>query len=62
MKDVTGGDMFLWLLPGILAAVWFFISFGFVILSIVNYFTFKPPDDWEQWKIKLQPFAVRCGG
>jgi predicted Zn finger-like uncharacterized protein len=50
VKDVTGGDMFLWLLPGILAAVWFFISFGFVILAIVNYFIFKPPADWEQWQ------------
>ncbi len=49
VKDVTGGDMFLWLLPGILAAVWFFISLACVIHVIVIYFIFVPPTDWEPW-------------
>ena len=35
VKDVTGGDIFMWLLPGILAAVGFFICLGFFIVEII---------------------------
>jgi predicted Zn finger-like uncharacterized protein len=35
VKDVTGGDIFIWLLPGILAAVGFFICLALFVLELV---------------------------
>lgn len=57
VKDVTGGGLFLWLLPGILAAVGFFLCLGFVVVVILTFFTYKPDPPLEQYQ---KNFACCC--
>jgi DNA-directed RNA polymerase subunit RPC12/RpoP len=50
VKDVTGGDMFVWLLPGILCAVGFFICLGFFVSMIflrIGWQWESQPDQWQ---------------
>lgn len=45
LEPVTGGDYFLWLLPGILCALFGLFFFGLVILGVV--FLIAPPEGYE---------------
>jgi hypothetical protein len=56
VKDVTGGDIFKHLLPGILAAVGFFLCLGSLIANIV---------EWILWDLtyngeKMERWQINC--
>jgi len=45
VKDVSGGALFMWLLPGILSALVFFTGLGLVILRVVTWLMWDPASD-----------------
>ncbi len=48
VRDVTGGDQFMWLLPGILCAVLAFFLLTWAVLNTVGYYQM----DWEEFREK----------
>lgn len=60
VRDVTGGQIFLWLLPGILSAIAFFICLGLLISMIVSWVMwFRDPETEKQDQIWKN--FVHCG-
>jgi DNA-directed RNA polymerase subunit RPC12/RpoP len=56
VRDVTGGKMFLWLLPGILSAIGFFVCVGLMVGMIINWiFWFRDPETAKQ-----EQYAINC--
>jgi hypothetical protein len=54
VKDVTAGNIFMWLLPGILAALTFFTGLGATIFMTVYWLLWDPmaaPEKPDRWQI-----------
>jgi hypothetical protein len=53
VKDLTAGDHFLWLLPGILSAVGFFGCVGAIIWAVTTFVNFKADANTDQIVINM---------
>jgi hypothetical protein len=62
VKDVTGGDIFIHLLPGILAAVGFFISMGIMLYAIADrmYLALNPDAMKEAFNGQPEQWQLNC--
>jgi hypothetical protein len=57
VRDTTGGEQFLWLLPGILCAVLAFFLLTWAILNTVGYFNI----DWDEFREKHGESGAKYG-